>query len=50
MNNFGYDSKEEYLKHLKNLASYDSDGRSHYESRKWIKDYKERESWEMGGI
>ena len=35
-----YDPKEEYIKKLETLASYDSD------DRPWIKDYKERESWE----
>lgn len=45
-----YNPQEEYIKHLKNLSSYDPDGRSHEESRKWIEDYKERESYEMGGI
>jgi len=45
-----YDSKKEYIKHLENLASYDPDGRSHAESREWIRRYKEAESWNnMGG-
>ena len=28
--------KDEYIKHLKNLTSYDSDGRFYGASRKWI--------------
>lgn len=46
-----YDPKKEYIKHLENLASYDPDGRSHAESRKWIEEYREAESLNsMGGI
>ena len=45
-----YNPKDEYIKHLKNLASYDSDGRFHGASRKWIEEYEETESWSnMGG-
>lgn len=45
-----YNPKDEYIKHLKNLASYDSDGRFHGASRKWIEEYEESESWSnMGG-
>lgn len=46
-----YNPKDEYIKHLKNLASYDGDGRSHEASRKWIEEYEEAESWNnMGGL
>ena len=46
-----YDPQKEYIKHLKNLTSYDLDGRSHAASREWIRDYEERESWNnMGGL
>lgn len=45
-----YNPKDEYIKHLKNLVSYDSDGRFHGASRKWIEEYEEAESWSnMGG-
>ena len=45
-----YDPQKEYIKHLENLISYDLDDRSHEASRKWIKEYKEAESWNnMGG-
>ena len=45
-----YDPYKEYIKHLENLASYDSDGRFHNASREWIRNFKERESWNnMGG-
>lgn len=45
-----YDPEKEYIKHLKNLASYDPDGRSHESSRKWIKEYEEAKSLNnMGG-
>ena len=40
----------EYIDHLKNLASYDSDGRFYGASRKWNEEYEETESWSnMGG-
>jgi len=46
-----YNPRDEYIKHLENLASYDGDGRSHETSRKWIEEYKEAESWNnMGGL
>jgi len=45
-----YNPREEYIKKLEILASYDSDGREHEAARKWIEDYKEAESWNnMGG-
>ena len=45
-----YNPKDEYIRHLENLASPDPDGRSHAASREWIRKYREAESWNnMGG-
>ena len=45
-----YNPKDEYINHLKNLTSYDSDGRFYGASRKQIEEYEEAESWSnMGG-
>lgn len=46
-----YDSEKEYHKRLERLATqYDPDGRQAEADREWIRDYKERESWNnMGG-
>lgn len=46
-----YNAKKEYHKRLKRLATeHDPDGRREEADREWIRDYEERESWEMGGI
>ena len=45
-----FNPNDEYTKHLKNLASYNSDGRFYGASGKWIEEYEETESWSnMGG-
>ena len=40
-----YNPREEYIKRLETLASYDPDGREHEAAREWIREYKEMESW-----
>lgn len=46
-----YNSKEEYIKHIRAANSYDVDGRSQAAVREWIDRYEEQASYDsMGGL